>query len=233
MIGKNIIKFETIESTNNYIKINNLFLKEGTVILASQQTAGRGRSNHQWMSEKGNLYFSFINKKKVSRTKIFKFTVLTSMAVINLLKSFNIEARIKYPNDILIKDKKICGILIESSGLKEIDYVVVGVGINVNQLSFKELNALAISMKQITKKEYKIKELLDNFINEYNLLEQTAFSKVFKEYLNYSLIIGKKIKIEGNIYEIRGITKIGEIIIKNKNEQKQLALNSINIKELL
>ncbi len=233
VIGKSLKKLGIVDSTNNYIKKHYETLNDGTIVFASQQTAGRGRSNHLWMSEEGNLYFSFIIKKEVLRNKIFNYTILTSMAVINLLKSLNIEAKIKYPNDILINDKKICGILIESFGSKEIEYVVVGVGININQLDFKELSAYAISLRQITNKDYKINETLNNFIKEYNLLEKSTYSKVVKEYVNYSMIIGKKIKIEGNLYEIKGITEAGEIVVKNKNEQKRLILNSINIKELL
>ncbi len=232
MIGRKIIELENINSTNDYIKAHFKELDDGTIVVAKRQWAGRGRSNHQWKSELGNLYFSFIIKKKIVRDELFMFTVLSSMAVINLLKNYKINAVIKYPNDILVNNKKICGILTESSGSKEIDHVVIGIGINVNQEDFQELNSLAVSIKQITKQDYQVKQILKDFIQEYNLLEETSYLKGFNAYLKASLIIGKKIIFEGMKYEISGIKENGEIIIKNEKHQKAIILNSINIKEL-
>ncbi len=232
MIGKLIVKLDIIDSTNNYLKKQDELFNDGTVVVAKTQTAGRGRSNHQWVSEEGNLYFSFLVKRNISRNKIFTFTVLTSMAVINLLKKYEIIGSIKYPNDILVNNQKICGILIESSGSKELEYVVVGVGFNVNQLDFKDLNQVAVSLRQVTNKEYEIKEIFTNFIKEYNLLEQSDFTTVFQEYLNYSIIINQKVKIAEEIYQIMKITETGEVRVKSRDNKKELILNRVDYKEL-
>jgi len=232
VIGKLIVKLDIIDSTNNYLKKQDELFNDGTVVVAKTQTAGRGRSNHQWVSEEGNLYFSFLVKRNISRNKIFTFTVLTSMAVINLLKKYEIIGSIKYPNDILVNNQKICGILIESSGSKELEYVVVGVGFNVNQLDFKDLNQVAVSLRQVTNKEYEIKEIFTNFIKEYNLLEQSDFTTVFQEYLNYSIIINQKVKIAEEIYQIMKITETGEVRVKSRDNKKELILNRVDYKEL-
>ncbi len=232
IIGKKILRFNSIESTNDYIKKNSTSLEEGIIVLSKIQTSGRGRSNHEWMSEEGNLYFSFLLKGYISRSKIFELLSKVSVAVIKLLKDFNINSKIKYPNDILIEDKKICGILIESYGALEIDYVVVGIGINVNQMNFKELSEKAISIKGVLGFEVDIEQVLKKFIEHYNLLEDIPFANLFNDYLEYSLIIGKRIDFNGKPYLIKGISDSGKLIIENDNQTKYISLNEISIKDL-
>ena len=232
VIGNKIIRFESIESTNDYIKKNSNSLDEGTIVLSKIQTSGRGRSNHTWMSVEGNLYFSFLLNGYISRSKIFELLTKVSNAIIRLLKDFNIDAKIKYPNDILIEDKKICGILIESYGALEIDYVVVGVGINVNQVNFKELNDIAISMKNVLGEEIDINKVLEKFIHNYNFIADHPSTILFDEYLQCSMIIGKKIDINGKSYLLKGISEKGKLIIENNNIIEYINLNEINIKDL-
>ena len=232
VIGKKIIKFDYIESTNNYIKTNFSSLEEGTIIMSKMQTSGRGRSDHTWMSEVGNLYFSFLLDGRISRDKIFELLVKVSVAVVKTLKYFCVESEIKYPNDILIRDKKVCGILIESSGADEIDSVIVGVGINVNQINFKKLNGVATSMKTITAIEFDIEEVLNRFVVDYNSLEEVPFTELFDDYLRCSSIIGKRTNYDGIIYKIKGISEEGKLIIENYDETRQIRLNEIKIKDL-
>ena len=184
------------------------------------------------MSEEGNLYFSFLINGYISRSKIFELLTKVSNAIIRVLKDFNIEAKIKYPNDILVEDKKICGILIESYGSLEIDYVVVGVGINVNQIDFKELNDKAISMKNILDFEIDNDKVLEKFITYYNQLDKIPFVKLFDEYLRYSMIVGKKANIKGTVYLIKGINEEGKLIVENNNNIEYINLNEISIKDL-
>lgn len=232
MIGNKIIRLESVESTNNYIKKNSSSLEEGTIVISRTQTSGRGRSNHTWMSEKGNLYFSFLLNGYISRSKVFELLIKVSNAVVELLNDYRIESEIKYPNDILVGDKKISGILIESYGSKEIDYVVVGVGINVNQLNFKEINDVAISMKSIIGIKFDIEDILSSFIKHYNKLESIPFNKLFDTYLKYSLIIGKRTKLNNKIYLIKGISDNGKLMIENNNIIEYINLNEISIKDL-
>jgi len=232
MIGNKIIRFETIKSSNDYLKKNASTFEDGTIVISKNQTAGKGRSNHVWMSEEGNLYFSFLINRTKSRSKIFELLMCVSNAVVELLKDYNIEASIKYPNDILVDKKKICGILIESVGSKEIEYIVVGVGINVNQIDFKELKDKAISMVLIKGTEFDINEILNKFIMYYNSFKKIPFEKVFKNYLKSSLIIGKNIVNNNIIYIVKGISNDGKLIVENNNKIEYLNFDEIRIKEL-
>jgi len=232
VIGEKILRFKSIDSTNDFVKTNSKSLDNGTIVVSDEQVKGRGRSNHLWMSEKGNLYFSFIIKDNVARMDVFKYIVNNSMAIIRLLRGFNIKSEIKYPNDILVEDKKICGILIESYGSLEIDYVVVGVGININQLYFKELNDKAVSMRNILNFEIDNDKVLEKFITYYNQLDGIPFVKLFDEYLRCSMIIGKKANIKGTVYLIKGINEEGKLIVENNNNIEYINLNEISIKDL-
>jgi len=232
MIGSKILKFEVIESTNNFLKINQSSLEHGTIVQANIQTQGRGRNNHTWMSEKGNLYFSVLLKEEINRSLIFDNLVKTSVAIIRLLREFDIDGRIKYPNDILVEDKKICGILTESYGSLDIQYLVIGVGININQLDFKDLSNKATSFKIEKNKEYSIEEVLGKFIKHYNKLESENYELIFKEYITSSMVVGKKILFDSKEFLIKGIHKNGNLILEHENIIEYRTPNEISLTQL-
>ena len=232
MIGKKVLRFEMLESTNDFTKANATALDHGTVIVSEKQTLGRGRSDHKWMSKKGNLYFSFILNENVSRSDIFKYIVNTSVAIIRLLKGFNLKSEIKYPNDILVENKKICGILIESYGSLDIDYAIIGVGININQTDFEELSISATSIRNENNPILNIDDVLNKFIHIYNKIESISYDDIFEEYLESSLVIGKNIKIDSITYLIKGIHKNGNLILVGNGKTEYKGLNEISLKEL-
>ncbi|PKK95367.1 MAG: biotin--[acetyl-CoA-carboxylase] ligase [Tenericutes bacterium HGW-Tenericutes-5] len=229
-IGKNILKFDILDSTNNYLKerIDNLI--DGTICYALEQTNGRGRRENTWKSPKGNLYFSFFKNQQISREEVFFETIKTSVAIIKLLDNYQINASVKYPNDILVNSKKIAGILIETTGVKLIDSLVIGVGLNVNQSDFKDLNKKAISIALLKNQNFKTEELLKEFIKIYNSLNELDY--IYKEYLNRSLIIGKEIRYENQKYQIAGIFLNGDILIKNEKTQSRILANNFDFQYL-
>ena len=133
--------FETIDSTSSYIKKNYKELNNYTFVSAQQQTNGHGRYNRTWHSKKGeNLLFSLLIKDKKTIKEYSSISLAIAVMILNTLKSLNIDnVSIKWPNDVYVKDKKICGILLESiSYNNEIEALIIGVGINVNSKSFHE-----------------------------------------------------------------------------------------------
>lgn len=192
MIGKTIYRFDELNSTNEYIKNNTSKLAHGDVVLAYEQIKGKGRHGNEWISPKGNLYFSFIMKERMERRNVFSYVMRVSIAVNNTLLAYSVAANIKYPNDIIVGRKKIAGILLESLGYKTIDNIIIGIGINVNQIEFEELSTKATSIYKETKKEVNIDEILQTFIKEYNKLQDN--NRIYKLYLN-------KLKFNKNIIE--------------------------------
>ena len=143
-----IIKLHTIHSTNDYLKslTNDKLLEDFTVVWADFQSEGKGQRGSSWLSKKGkNLTFSvFLDTSFLLIEQQFYLNIITSLAVYNLLKKKMIEhVKIKWPNDILSDNKKICGILIENSFKSQaINHSVIGVGLNVNQTDFAQLHAV-------------------------------------------------------------------------------------------
>jgi len=232
LIGKNIKLFEELDSTNNFVKLNVSNLENGAIIVAERQTSGRGLRDNQWYSDFGNLYFSFIIKDNVYRSNLFTYIVQSSVSIIKTLKQFGINAEIKYPNDCLVESKKITGILIESSGTSSLNYIVVGIGININQIDFGDLNDKATSMKKILNEDFNIDEVLKEFVKNYNNILESNSQKVFEDYISKSIVIGKKITYKNEGYVISDIEQNGTIIICNDLDEKRVAFSEISLKEL-
>lgn len=134
---------------------------EGTVVVTDHQINGRGQRGNDWQSAKGeNLTFSVIlNPSALRAADHFHLHYVTSLAVFNTLKSYAKDVKIKWPNDILVKGKKICGILIENSiSKRHIENSIVGIGLNVNQDIFHYDRAT--SLKDLTGLDYRREEIL-------------------------------------------------------------------------
>lgn len=159
------IHFETIDSTNTYLKENYEKLDNFTFVSADFQSAGRGRNNRNWKSEKGeNLLFSLLIKDKAL---IDKFSSLSVISAFSIIKTLNLEhLRIKWPNDIYYKDSKLCGILLEAVTRNEIECLIIGIGLNVNQREFVgEYKRTPTSLYKITNRIYDMSKLKQSIFN--------------------------------------------------------------------
>jgi len=161
-----IIKFEKIDSTQIFAK--NLKTPEPwTVILAKEQTAGRGEGRDFWYSPKGGLYFSVIlPKSKIEDLQTL--TILAAFIVAKVIKeNFNLEPFIKLPNDIYLNGKKIAGIITENVIGKEVKFSAMGIGLNTNIDSFpKDLENMATSLNMKLGKEVDNEKILKEIIEE-------------------------------------------------------------------
>jgi BirA family biotin operon repressor/biotin-[acetyl-CoA-carboxylase] ligase len=135
LVGKMLFRVPTVSSTNDLMKtMASRNVPEGTVVVAETQTTGRGRLGRRWFSPKGGLWFSVLFRPKAEAGETAKLVFVASLAVAEVLQELcGLRAETKWPNDVLVNGKKICGILAEmkTSGGK-VDYAVVGVGVNVN-----------------------------------------------------------------------------------------------------
>jgi BirA family biotin operon repressor/biotin-[acetyl-CoA-carboxylase] ligase len=202
IIGKKIFHFDTIDSTNIYAKkLAKEGIEEGVIIFADVQTSGRGRKNRLWSSPKGGLWFSVVLYPNISPKKAMLLTMASSIAVFQGIKKITgIKAEIKWPNDLLINGRKICGILTEIDSEKQkINYCIIGIGINVNNELEKELQLDATTLKKELNKEILIHELLraiiENFDENYNKLLSGEYDFIRESWLKCSNIIGRKIQV--------------------------------------
>ncbi len=173
--NRQIIRLEETTSTNSYLKnlLREQVLEEGSVVVADFQTAGRGQMGNSWYSGKGeNLLFSFlIYPIEIPANEQFIISQIVSLAIKNTLDQFTDDIRIKWPNDIYWKDKKIAGILIENSLQgKVIENSVIGIGLNLNQQIFPIELPNPVSLRQITATEHDKDYILDLLMKEFFLL---------------------------------------------------------------
>lgn len=173
MIGQKIIHLDTVDSTNNYTA--NLQkegkIQHGTVILADEQTAGRGQRGASWTSNAGeNLLLSvFLTPDNLSVNDQPALTHFISLSLIDFLRKIGISGKIKWPNDIYVNDQKIAGILIENSiRSARIAETIIGVGFNVNQRMFDGVRATSLSIQ--TNQHFQINDVLFSWILEMNSL---------------------------------------------------------------
>lgn len=169
------VRLNEIDSTNSYMKelVESQHPEEGSLVMADYQTVGRGQAGNTWISSKGdNLLFSLlIYPRQVPAKEQFIISKMASLAIKNTLDQFVDDIRIKWPNDIYWKDKKIAGILIESDIQgDQIEHSIIGAGINLNQREFPPELSNPVSLRQITGTEYDRVYVLNTFMREFFLL---------------------------------------------------------------
>jgi len=220
--------FNSLTSTQDKVKE---FAKKGLsniVITADVQTKGRGRFKRKWYSEKGGLWLSILLKPK----NIKNLQYITFVAAISVAKSIkkigNLETKIKWPNDVHYNRKKLCGILTEGVFGKD-NYVIVGIGLNINQNKFpKDIKNIATSLKIIKRKDFDIKKLSKNIINEFfnlynNHYNKNKFKNILKIWKKHSdtvnknvLVITKTKKLTGKAI---GVDENCNLLLKLKNNK--------------
>ncbi len=193
--GKNLLHFDRVTSTNNVLLemlSNSKPLAEGSVIMAVEQTAGRGQMGNHWESEPGkNICLSLLYKPEfLAIDKQFYLSMAVSLGICNFLEAeLNTKIEVKWPNDIYIDGKKIAGILIENSLMaNHLKTSIIGIGLNVNQVFFSDLANNAVSMKQISGIEYSINALvarLFDFLEYwYLMLKNNKTEQIKNEYVS-------------------------------------------------
>ena len=230
-----IIKLNAIDSTNSYLKqlCTKMSIEDYTVVVTQHQTQGRGQMGAIWDSEKGkNLMFSMFKDLSMHNVEFpFYISMAISLAILKTLKALYIpDLHIKWPNDILSADKKICGILIENVIKNKLNSTIIGIGINVNQTEFSNLPK-ASSLKNITGIQYDLSELLHNIIKNTkyysSLLEEGKYDAVKNE---YEMSLFRKNKpstfknTKGELFSgfIKGVTKYGklQVLLEDKIVKK-------------
>ena len=217
------LHFDEIDSTNNYLKNSYQLLDNFTFVSTDYQSKGKGRNDRVWESIKGlNLMFSILIKdpKLLEVSTILSLT--TAVEIAKLLERNGINnVSIKWPNDVLIGDKKVCGILLEG---QLPNYLVIGVGLNVNQKEFPDnLRRPATSMANVLNKDVDLEDLKEqlfpNIINNFNKLDRDEYLSYFSKH-NYLLNKRVKVNINQQLF-------IGEVMGIDANFNIQILCNDI------
>ncbi|MBO7368967.1 MAG: biotin--[acetyl-CoA-carboxylase] ligase [Clostridia bacterium] len=202
-----IIRFETISSTQDEVE-KYIGCGEDVIVFAKEQTGGKGTKGRSFISTRGGLYFSYLkNYENFKAEDAHKIIENASIAVCFALNDLGVEAKIKWPNDILSHGKKICGILtrgfIESGFIR---YSVTGIGVNVNNEISPGLKDIAVSVKEITGRAADEEALFQKILKN---LEKKSDRNIYKE---LSCVIGKRIAVScgDNEYETTAIDVLAD-----------------------
>lgn len=227
-----ILHFQEIDSTNTYLKREYAGLPDQSVVLADHQTQGRGRLGRIWSDNSDSLTFSLLLKSGIRPKSSSLLPLLAGASLILTLKKLGIEATIKWPNDILLQGKKVCGILAEAIYDPDLKAIILGIGLNLNDKAFPaEIQNKAISLYQVTGRRFVPMEVLHLFLNEFDVL-YANFSKGRKDFLPivkaHFFLTGKRIYL--NYYgedlhtEVCGLADDGRLEVKS--EDKILLINA-------
>lgn len=225
-LGKKIIYEDTVGSTMDVaFRLGVEGAVEGTVICAEAQTKGKGRLGRQWNSPKGKgIYMSVLLRPSLPPTEVAQLTLLAAVAVCEAVRrKTGVLARIKWPNDILVDNRKLAGILTElSAETDRVRFVVIGIGINVNT-PLSLLPPQATSLKEETQQKFSRVELLQEILYEletwYELLKKDGFAPVVARWKELSATLGRRVRLIDPSGEIEGeavdLDKTGRLMIRN------------------
>ena len=238
-----LIKLNATDSTNNYLKqlILERTMDDFSVVVANHQTNGRGQRGSSWLSEKDkNLTFSVLKRNiSIVANQQFLLNILVSLSIVKTLEEFNIpKLAIKWPNDILSDHHKISGILIENLiKNKQIEYAIIGIGLNVNQVKFEGLSKVS-SLKNIMPLPVDKDELLTKIIDKLKMYFK-LYSENGSEFLNseYESYLFRKDKPstfsshDNSLFTgiIRGVSASGKLCVQMEDFNKEFDLKELKL----
>ena len=228
-IGKELYLFKEVMSTNTVAKfLSENDVSNGTVIISEKQSGAKGRLGKSWESPLGGIWLSLVVKPNVDHSKIPMITLATGVAVVKTLERIGIEnAEIKWPNDVMINDKKVCGILTEAiTKFNSIESVIIGVGIDANfdvNILSEELQEGTTTLDIELGHRVNENEIIRFFLEEFErigiLFEEGGFERILKEWRKYSYSIGKIVEVRepfSKSYDgyVLGISREGALVVE-------------------
>lgn len=236
-IGKEIIYKKSVDSTNSLaFKLALAGKSEGTCIIAESQQAGRGRLNRTWHSPAGkNLYLSVILRPHIEPSRIYPITFISCLAVFDTIETVSETVPVlKWPNDVLLNGKKVCGTLLEISAETDmVKFVIAGIGLNVN-MEENELaedikdraTSLYMETKRVYDRSYVCGEMLNNFEKYYEIFNEYGGNEICRLWEKKAKINGKYIEVNqlGEILKgiSEGIDSTGALLLNIGGETKRI-----------
>lgn len=244
-IGREVYFYPEVDSTN--LKAKDLATEgapDGSVVIAEYQSRGQGRLQRKWLSPAGkNLLFTVIFYPPCPPHKVFQLTLLASLAVCkSIIRETGLAAGIKWPNDVYVGNRKICGVLTEFTPLGErVKWAVVGVGLNVNfdPSTDEEVSAIATSIRNELGRPHNRLKLLKAILEEMDRLYLRflagTMAAVRQEWLHHSIILGKPVTITSYDNEEEGIAEsIDEdgalILLTPKGARKRVVFGDLSLR---
>ncbi len=225
-LASKVISYKSTDSTNNVaMLLARQGSEEGLLVISEEQTGGRGRLGRHWTSPKNsNIYMSLVLRPRIQPAEAGRITLMSAVSIAHTINRFvGLPAKIKWPNDIYLDRDKVCGILTEMSAeLDRINFIVLGIGINVNADKHKlPHQAASLKMKsgrRINRVEF-LKEVLHDLDTYYDKIVRGDFSRKIDDWRNYSLTLGKREDLKVGRRKIEGqamdVDENGALIVRD------------------
>src|SRR5919109_2489827 len=235
-IGTEFYYFLELDSTNNFARrLAEQATSAGTIVIAERQTQGRGRAGRSWISPPYmNLYLSIVLRPELPPAEAPQITLMAAVALADTVASFmSLPALIKWPNDILVKGKKLAGILTEASSTSErIDFVILGIGINLNfpeelmpEAIRQHATSLLIATQNNIRREVFLRRLIQDLDRCYGILEESGFGAIMPRWEARFGLRDRRVRvdmIDGAIFgKATGIDRDGALIVETDNGKFQ------------
>ncbi|MEG2105470.1 MAG: biotin--[acetyl-CoA-carboxylase] ligase [Clostridia bacterium] len=231
--GQNLVSFLELESTNFSAKeLAKVGYPSGTLVLCDHQISGRGRRGKNWISHPDEgICMSLILRPKISPQYAARYTIAVALGVCRAMNTFCVDAKIKWPNDIVVGRKKLSGILLEcAASSSKLDYIIIGIGINVNtECFYGDLSETAVSIRQRTGVKIERERVIAEVINASELyfeLCENDFDTLMTEYRSLSVVLNQEVSIIKSTETFNGVAygfdEYGRIIVKFKDESSQI-----------
>lgn len=235
-----ILTFDTLDSTNSYLKRNGKYLDHFTVVQANHQEQGKGRLGRSWQDQGNSLLFSILLKDKIEPERVPLLSLLAGASVVLTLEHYGLTPLVKWPNDTLVSEKKISGILTEAVSEGENIFYIVGIGINLNQKEFEgELSQKATSLFLLTKKEYDKEEVLTVLLSYFTPLYQDYIQggkKFLTVVKSHSYLDQKEVSLDYYGEHIHGtvidITDKGTLLLDVSGKQIEVSSGEVTLNQM-
>jgi len=215
-IGRSIFLSREVGSTNDWAKeLAELGAEEGTVAIAETQTTGHGRLGREWFSPRGGLWFSVIFRPEMSPSEAIGLVFVAGLAVAEVLREkYDLKVETKWPNDVLVNGKKVCGILAEMNTKgRAVKFVVLGFGVNANFLvekvfprSLKEVaTSLEKELGQKVQLEELFKGLLERLGSRYDEWAERGLAFLLADWKKYAGFLGRKVEVRSGSEKLLGV----------------------------
>jgi len=246
IIGLKMEYYPSVDSTNRVAKALAYHgAEEGTIVVAEEQTGGKGRLDRNFYSPRGKgIWFSVILRPKILPKEAPKCTLMAAVAVAEAMNRFNLKAEIKWPNDIMFNGRKLVGILTEMTGeIGKITYLVIGVGINVNikREDFpEEIQGVATSLLEmsgvpLSRVEF-FRAVLEEFDKLYIEVKALGFDRVIERWKKYNVTLGKQIQVisagDGEIFTGKAVdlNSDGALVVETAQGRRTVYAGDVSIR---
>ena len=242
-VGKQLVFRETTDSTQNLaISLAGKPGSHGAVVIAEQQKSGRGRQKRKWLSPKGGVWLSLVLKPTIPTARITLLPFVAALAACDAIKAAGLDARLKWPNDVMISGKKVAGILLDiSAEADQVNYAVIGIGINANvdsaavsaRLDGIKVTSISDELGHSVSRLDLTKSLLENLEQYYLEMDQRGPDAIIQKWKKNSDMLGHKIAVTQNGKTIQGVAADingdGSLLLRTDHGDISLVSGDIHI----